>query len=90
MKTTQKLGVVLGMAALAPVISHAGITVYEDGDKYVEIGGRLQAQYKYEDFDPAVGPDADATDDFFLRRMRFYIEGSVTENWSGIWQVDFG
>ncbi|MDY6942463.1 MAG: porin, partial [Pseudomonadota bacterium] len=40
--------------------------------------------------DPAVGPDADATDDFFLRRMRFYIEGSVTENWSGIWQVDFG
>lgn len=71
--------------AAAPMLASAGVTVYEDGDKYAEIGGRLQAQYL------RVDPDgADSTDDFFFRRLRFYIEGSVTENLSGIWQVDFG
>lgn len=76
----------LGAAtAAAPMLASAGVTLYEEGDKYVEIGGRLQAQYM------RVDPDGgDSMDDFFFRRLRFYIEGSVTENISGIWQVDFG
>lgn len=72
-------------AAAAPMLASAGVTVYEDGDKYAEIGGRLQAQYMREDPD-----QRDSTDDFFFRRLRFYIEGTVTKDVYGIWQVDFG
>ncbi len=63
----------------------AGIVVYEDGDKKIEIGGRIQLQYANED------PDGgDSTDEMFFRRLRPYIAGSVTENWYGKIQFDFG
>lgn len=69
----------------APMLATAGVTVYEDGDKYAEIGGRLQVQYLRED------PDSgESVDDLFFRRLRFYIEGTVTKDIYGIWQVDFG
>ncbi len=84
-------GVLLGTAlATAPMLASAGITLYDEGDKSLEIGGRLQAQYKYVDSDETDSADApDSVDDFFFRRLRFYIEGTVTENIYGIWQVDF-
>lgn len=63
----------------------AGITLFEDGARYAKVGGRIQTQYRYD------SPDAgDSTDDLFFRRLRFYIEGSVSEDWKGKWQVDFG
>lgn len=82
--------VLAGMATAAmPMIASAGITLYEEGEKSLEIGGRLQPQYRMVDGDSSSGSD-DSGDDFFLRRMRFYIEGTVTEDIYGIWQVDFG
>ncbi|KPV41210.1 hypothetical protein AN478_04795 [Thiohalorhabdus denitrificans] len=69
----------------APASSPAGVTVYDKGDTHLEFGGRLQAQYHLEN------PDAgDSTDELFFRRMRLYMEGGVTEDISGKWQVDFG
>jgi hypothetical protein len=63
----------------------AGITVYEDGDKYVKIGGRIQIQYHYEDPD-----NGDSEDDLFFRRLRPYIEGSLHKDWKGKFQWDMG
>lgn len=63
----------------------AGITLFEEGARYAKVGGRIQAQYRYD------SPEAGAsTDDLFFRRLRFYIEGSASEDWKGKWQVDFG
>lgn len=63
----------------------AGIKVYEDGDKFVEIGGRIQLQYMRSD------PDGgEASDDLFFRRLRPYIMGSVTKNWVGKFEFDLG
>ncbi len=73
------LAVVLAPAALA------GIVVYEEGDRKIEIGGRIQLQYLH--LHPESG---DSTDKLFFRRLRPYLAGSVTENWSGKIQFDFG
>ncbi len=73
---------VLGLSA-AP--AGAGIKVYEDGDKFVEIGARVQIQYLRTE------PDGgESSDDVFFRRLRPYVAGSVTKNWSGKVQFDFG
>jgi hypothetical protein len=64
--------------------AHAGVK-YEDGDKYIKIGGRIQLQYHIEE------PDGgDKEDEFFFRRLRPYIEGSVHEDWKGKFQWDMG
>jgi hypothetical protein len=63
----------------------AGIEVYESGDKFIEIGGRIQIQYLRTEPD-----DGEARDQVFFRRLRPYIAGSVTKNWSGKIQFDFG
>ena len=76
------------LAGLAPA-THAGIKVYEDGDKYVEIGGRMQIQYLYVTEDPREG-ESGSEDTIFFRRLRPYIQGSVTKNWFGKWQWDMG
>lgn len=81
-------GFALGaVAAAMPLLAQAGITLYEEGAKSLEIGGRLQVQYQNVDPDTS---GADSTDDLFLRRMRVYVEGTLTEDIMGIWQVDFG
>lgn len=75
------------LVALAPTAAFAGITVHESGDKYAEIGGRMQVQYM------RVSPDTDgagSTDDLFFRRLRLYVAGSLTEDIKAKWQVDFG
>ena len=84
---TQRNSIVLlcAGAMLLPTAAQAGITLIDEDGKYLELGGRLQAQYETADFDS----EDETTDDFFFRRLRFYIEGSVTENWLGKWQVDF-
>lgn len=71
--------------ATLPAPAAAGVTLYEKDGTYVAIGGSLQAQYRRDDPDGGRG-----TDDFFLRRLEVYVEGSVTENVSGMWEVDFG
>lgn len=73
------------LLCLAAAPAQAGIEVYRDGAKYIEIGGRLQLQYHV--FEPDGG---DSEDEVFFRRLRPYIEGSVTEDWEGKIQFDLG
>ena len=71
-------------ASLAPP-AEGGIVVYEKDGKKVEIGARIQLQYLRLD------PDGGSSEDtIFFRRLRPYIAGSVTENWWGKIQFDFG
>ena len=71
---------------LAPVTgSMAGITVYEKDATKLEVGARIQIQYaQVED------ADGDHADDLFFRRLRPYIAGTVTEDWFGKLELDFG
>ncbi len=72
------------LAVLLPTIAQAGIK-YQDGDKYVKLGGRIQLQYHQ------IKPDGgQSTDDLFFRRLRPYIEGSLHKNWKGKFQWDMG
>lgn len=71
-------------AALAPA-AEAGIVVYDKDGKKLEIGGRLQLQYV--STDAVRGKNRDQV---FFRRLRPYIAGTVTENWWGKIQFDFG
>jgi hypothetical protein len=68
-----------------PGSGDAGITVYEDGDKYVKMGGRIHLQYHNEDVD-----GGETSDELFFRRLRPYIEGSVHKDWKGKFQWDMG
>lgn len=77
------LAIVIAAGAGGPVF--AGIKIYEDGHKFVEVGGRIQLQYANVDVD-----GEEQRDQVFFRRLRPYIAASVTENWSGKIQVDFG
>ncbi|WP_459860955.1 porin [Desulfuromonas carbonis] len=73
----------VGLAATAfPAV--AGVR-YEDGEKWVELGGRIQLQYHMTD------PDGgEKTDTIFFRRLRPYIEGSIHKNWLGKFEFDLG
>jgi len=75
----------LVMVAGLPATTSAGITVYEEGNKRIEIGGRLQVQYANVRVD-----GGESRDRIFFRRLRPYIQGSVSENWYGKLQFDFG
>ena len=69
--------IVLGVVVAVSMPASAGIKVYEDGDKFVEIGGRVQLQYNSVDKD-----GSDTEDDLFFRRLRPYIKASVTKDWN--------
>jgi len=89
-------GFLVFMAALAILFTGAvqkadasGITVYRDGDKFVKIGGRIQLQYHFQNMQTST-TDPVGQDDIFFRRLRPFIEGSVTKNWFGKFQWDMG
>ncbi len=66
--------------------AHAGgITLIDEGDKKLEIGGRIQLQYHISD--PDVGQ---SKDEVFFRRFRPYIQGSIHKNWIGKFEWDMG
>jgi hypothetical protein len=65
--------------------AQGGIVVYEKDDKKVEIGGRIQVQYTRLDPD-----EGETVDDLFFRRLRPYIQGTITKDWMGKIQFDFG
>jgi len=81
---------VLLSVPLLTLPAEAGVEIYRDGDRYVEVGGVIQLQY--DAFDPAGGSDTagDGEDDVRFRRLRPYVEASVTEDWFGKIEVDFG
>lgn len=71
-------------APLFTAPAEAGVEIYRDGDRYVEVGGTIQLQY--DAFEPAGG---DGEDDVRFRRLRPYVEASVSEDWEGKIEVDF-
>lgn len=75
---------VLAIACLA-VPAVAGVVVYEEGDKKVELGGRIQIQYVNISED-----GGESQDEVFFRRLRPYIAGTVSKNWWGKFQFDLG
>lgn len=70
--------------------AEAGVEIYRDGEKYVEVGGVIQLQYSA--FDPAGRSDTagDGDDDVRFRRLRPYVEASVSEDWFGKIEIEFG
>ncbi len=74
-------GLILSPAA------QAGVT-YKDGDKWMELGGRIQLQYHSKN--PSGTNTGATTDSIFFRRLRPFIAGSVTPDWKGIFQWDMG
>lgn len=78
--------ILVAACALLPALpAAAGVEVYRDGARFVEIGGRIQLQYHA--FEPDAG---DSEDELFFRRLRPYIQGSVTEDWFAKIQFDVG
>jgi hypothetical protein len=85
---------------LLGVSGWAGIVAYEEGDKKLEVGGRIQIEYVLVDPDCATGVDCildtsletgDATlDELNFRRLRPYLKGTITKNWAGKIEFDFG
>ena len=73
------------ITATLTVPAFAGVVVHKDGNKKIEIGGRIQLQYLYSDVETE-----QSVDELFFRRLRPYIMGTVTENWMGKIQFDFG
>jgi phosphate-selective porin len=59
-----------------PGLATAGITVYEEGSRFLKVGGRVQVQYNYNDPD-----NGSSTDDFDIRRAWLTFDGSVSEDW---------
>jgi hypothetical protein len=86
--------------ALAATPAPAGIVVFEDGPKKLEVGGRIQIQYQSVEpdcplpggcvVDTSLEPTLSTTDDLAFRRLRPYVAGSVTEDWFGKIEVEFG
>ena len=76
---------VVGLAIAG--VSQAGVVVYENKEQHkkIEIGARIQLQYSTVDVD-----GGESSDTVFFRRLRPYISGTVTENWYGKLQFDFG
>jgi len=74
----------LAIAFLA-VPAMAGVVVYEKDDKKIELGGRIQIQYLNVSED-----GGESTDQVFFRRLRPYIAGTVSKDWWGKVQFDFG
>ena len=77
------IATLLVVVMIAP--AGAGVVVYEKDEKKVEIGGRIQLQYLSSD-----SPGGSTSDELFFRRLRPYIQATVTENWLGKVQVDLG
>jgi hypothetical protein len=59
-----------------------------DGDNTINIGGRIQARYLYEDFDGA--RDLDDLSEFTAQRVRVHVKGQVFRDLKYKVQLDFG
>jgi hypothetical protein len=81
-KYTSRLAIA---AMLLPLPAYSGGYKFSDGDKFLEVGARIQLQYKVDD--PATGPKMD---DIFFRRLRVRIAGSMHKDWKGQVEWDMG
>lgn len=76
------------MAGLFPIVAAAGVTVYDEGGTRVEVGGRIQVQYRIVDADRAGAGQDNTVDDLDFRRLRPWVAFDK-DDWEGIFQVDF-
>ena len=94
MKRTFRLAISAGaLALLVASPATSGIILYEEGDRKLEVGGRIQLQYLNFETDGLMdaGEDADVSfDKLNFRRLRPYIAGTVTKDWYAKIQFDFG
>jgi len=81
-KYTSRLAIA---AMLLPLPAYSGGYKFSDGDKFLEVGARIQLQYKVDD--PATGPKSD---DIFFRRLRVRVAGSMHKDWKGQVEWDMG
>ena len=81
-KYTSRLAIA---AMLLPLPAYSGGYKISDGDKFLEVGARIQLQYKLDD--PATGQK---TDDIFFRRLRVRVAGSMHKDWKGQVEWDMG
>ena len=84
-KNLASLVIATALAAVLSAPVNAGIVIFEEGDKKIEIGGRIQLQ-----FIDAEESGGGSRDQVFFRRLRPYIMGTVTKDWIGKIQFDFG
>ena len=81
-KYTSRLAVA---SMLLPLPAYSGGYKFSDGDRFLEVGARIQLQYKVDD--PA---DGARTDDIFFRRLRVRVAGSMHKDWKGQVEWDMG
>jgi len=89
--------VVLALAFIGPA---QAVTVYEKDGKRVDVGARIQVEYLHVSPDCAPGApcfiEDDGTlsifdtDEWFFRRLRPYISGTLFKDWMGKVEFDFG
>lgn len=92
MKTKLKLKVIItligfGILQGATVVcaGASGVTLYEDGERYLKLSGNIQVQYRLKD--PEDGP---STDKLFFRRLRPTLAGSIHKDWFGRIDIEVG
>jgi len=88
------------VAALAAAGVEAGVVVYKEGDKKVELGALIQLEYVRVDpdcdgstlcvVDTALNISSESTDRLFFRRLRAYVAGTISQHWDGKIEFDFG
>ncbi|MEM7245286.1 MAG: porin [Acidobacteriota bacterium] len=64
-----------------------------DGSAKINLGGRIQARYTYEEFDSDRGSVSSPVEDegtFTAERVRFHAKGHIFDNWHYKFQADFG
>jgi len=91
---------ILGTIGGVALPAHAGVTVYEKDEKKIQVGGRVQVEWVSITPDCSAGVSClqddsgntfDSTfDELFLRRLRPYISGTITEHWMAKIEFDFG
>jgi hypothetical protein len=81
----KQTGVLMLPVMVVPLVASAGGYRISDGDRFLEVGARIQLQYKVDD--PASGQK---TDDIFFRRLRVRVAGSMHKDWKGQVEWDMG
>ncbi|MBL1292731.1 MAG: hypothetical protein COB61_002560 [Thiotrichales bacterium] len=85
----KKLCLLAIVAAVVSVIhtpAYSKQTIFSDGDRKLEIGGRAHLQYFREDENAGTG----ATDDIGFRRLRVELDTSINKNWGAQIEWEFG
>jgi len=84
---TKRLCFILFMASLCAGwgLPALAMTVYEEGDKSVQVGAGIQVQYHM--VEPEEG---ETTDEVFLRRLRPDFRAKLNKSWDGRVQLELG